>query len=41
MDDLALLANAQAQAKSLLQSLDQAVGGICLYMNFDKRVHMV
>ena len=32
-DDIALLANSPTQAKSLLQSLKQARGGIGLYVN--------
>ena len=32
-DDLELLANTQAQAESLLHSLEQAAGGSVLYIN--------
>ena len=32
-DDVALLANTSTQAESLLHSLEQAAGGIGLYMN--------
>ena len=35
-DDLALLANTPAQAKSLLHSLKEEAGGISLYMNTNK-----
>ena len=35
-DDLVLLENTLAQAKSLLHSLEQAVRGIGLYVNSDK-----
>ena len=35
-DDLALLMNTPAQAESLLQSLQQAVGEISLYSNANK-----
>ena len=35
-DDLVLLANTPAQAKSLLHSLEQAAGGIYLYVNINK-----
>ena len=35
-DDLALLANASAQAKSLLHSLEQAARGIDLHVNANK-----
>ena len=36
VDDLRLLANAHAQAKSFLHILEQAPWGICLYMNLVK-----
>ena len=40
-DDLVLLANTSAQAKSLLNSLEQAERGIDLYVNLDKnRIHV-
>ena len=39
-DDLALLANTPAQAKSLLNSLEQAVRGIGLYINSNKTLYM-
>ena len=39
-DDIALLANTPAQAKSLLLSLEQAVGGIGLHVNADKTKFM-
>ena len=39
-DDLALLANALTQAKSLLHSLNQATGDISFYVNADKTVHV-
>ena len=39
-DNLVLLANTPAQAKSLLHSLEQAAGGISLYMNADKAQFM-
>ena len=35
-DDIALLANTQAQAQSLLHSQEQAAGGIRLHINADK-----
>ena len=35
-DVIALLANTTTQAESLLHSLEQAVGGIGLYVNVDK-----
>ena len=35
-DDIALLANTPAQAKTLLHSLEQAAAGIGLYVNADK-----
>ena len=34
-DDRALLANTPAQVESLLHSLEQAAGSICLYVNAD------
>ena len=37
-DDLALLTNTSAQAKSLLHSLEQATGGIDFYVNANKSV---
>ena len=39
-DDLALLANTPTQAKSLLHSLEQAVGGIGLHVNAEKTAYM-
>ena len=39
-DDLALLGNIRAQAKSLLHSLDQATRSIGFYMNSDKTKFM-
>ena len=36
IDDLVILANTHAQAKSLLHSLEQAVEGIALFMILDK-----
>ena len=36
---LVLLANAPAQAESLLHSLEQTVGGIYLYVNVNKTEH--
>ena len=36
-DDIALLANTPTQAKSLLHSLEQAAGGIGLYVNAAKQ----
>ena len=39
-DDLALLANALSQAKSLQHSLEQTVGGIGLHMNANKTIHV-
>ena len=39
-DDILLLANTSTQAKSLLHSLDQAVGGIDLHVNADKTEYM-
>ena len=35
-DDLTLLKNTPAQTESLLHSLEQAAGGISLYMNANK-----
>ena len=35
-DNQALLVNTQAQGKSLMHSLDQAEGGIGLYVNANK-----
>ena len=35
-DDIMLLANIPTQAKSLLHSLEQAAGGIALYVNTNK-----
>ena len=40
VDDLTLLINTQAQAKSLLKSLEQTPGGIGLYRNANKTEHM-
>ena len=39
-DDLALLANASTKAESLLHSLEQAVGGIGVYINANKTEYM-
>ena len=39
-DDIALLANTPTQAESLLHSLEQAEGGIDLYVNADKTEYM-
>ena len=39
-DDLTLLANTPAQTKSLLHSLQQAAGGIGLYVNANKTEFM-
>ena len=39
-DDIALLANTPAQPKSLLHNLEQAAGGIGLYVNADKTDYM-
>ena len=39
-DDIALLANTPAQAKSLLHSLDQATGGNSLHVYADKTEYM-
>ena len=39
-DDIGLLANNPTQAKSLLHSLEQATGGIGLYVNADKMEYM-
>ena len=39
-DDIALLANSPAQAKSLLHSLERAAGGIGLHVNADKTEYM-
>ena len=39
-DDIALLANTLTQAKFLLHSLEQAAGGIGLYVNTDKTEYM-
>ena len=39
-DDIALLANTPAQAKTLLHSLEQAAGGIGLHVNADKTEYM-
>ena len=39
-DDIVLLANTPAQAKSLLHSLERAAGGIDLYVNADKTEYM-
>ena len=36
-DDIVLLANTSTQAKSLLHTLEQAAGGIGLYVNADKQ----
>ena len=35
-DDLVHLANTPDQAESLLHNLEEAAGGICLYMNAAK-----
>ena len=39
-DDLAFLANTLAQAEPLLHSLEQALGGIDLYVNANKTAYM-
>ena len=39
-DDLTLLTNTPALAKSLLHSLEQVAGGIGLYVNANKTVHI-
>ena len=39
-DDIVLLANLSAQAETLLQSLEQAGGGIGLHVNADKTEYM-
>ena len=39
-DDVALLANTPAQAKSLLHSLEKAAGSIGLHVNVDKTEYM-
>ena len=39
-DDIALLANTPAQAKTLLHSLEQAIAGIGLYVNAHKVEYM-
>ena len=39
-DDIALPANTPAHAESLLQSLEQAAGGISLHVNADKTENM-
>ena len=39
-DDIVLLANTPAQAKSLLHSLERAAGGIGLHVNEDKTEYM-
>ena len=39
-NDIALLANTAAQAKSLLHSLEWAAGGIGLHINADKTEYM-
>ena len=39
-DDLALLVNTPTQAKSLLYSLEQPAGDICLHVNTDKTEYM-
>ena len=39
-NDLVLLANTPAQAESLLYNLEQAAGGIGLYVNANKTEHM-
>ena len=39
-DDIALLANAPAQAKTLLYSLEQAPAGIALHVNAHKTKYM-
>ena len=41
VDDLMFLANIPAQDKSLLHSLAQAAGGIGLYVNAHKTVHVI
>ena len=40
-DNLAFLANAPTQAESLLNSLEQAAGGIGLHVNADKTEYMM
>ena len=40
-DDIALLVNTPAQAKSLLHSLEQAAGGIGLHVNAEKKIHVL
>ena len=39
-NDIALLVNTPTQAESLMHSLEQAAGGISLYMNVDKTEYM-
>ena len=39
-NDIALLANAPAQAETLLHSLERAAGSICLHVNADKTKYM-
>ena len=39
-DDIALLANTPALAKSLLDSLEKAADGISLHVNVDKMEYM-
>ena len=39
-DDIVLLANLPAQVKSLLHNLEQAAGGIGLYVNANKTEYM-
>ena len=40
VDNLVLLANTPAQAKSLLHNLEQAAGGIGFYLNAHKTVFL-
>ena len=40
-NDIVLLANSPAQTESLLHSLEQATGGIGLYVNIDKTIHVL
>ena len=39
-DDIVLLANAPAQAKTLLHGLEQAAAGVGLHVNADKKEYM-
>ena len=39
-DDIALLANSPARAKTLLHSLEQAAGGVGLHVNADQTEYM-